>query len=227
MRILIIEDSFVLADTLASQFEKEHFLVDIAHDGQKGYEYASSGIYDAAILDLMLPRMNGFQVLEKIRSEGNTLPILVLSAKFELDDKVTAFEYGADDYLTKPFKFRELLMRIRAIVRRQNTKMSHMLSCGNLNLDLNTCTIYNKEKNLSTHLSGKEFQLLEYLLNNQRQVVTREQIVEKIWGYDSNAEYNSVEVYISFLRKKISYIHAHAQIRAVRGIGYTIMEAEN
>lgn len=226
MRILIIEDSYILADTLSSQFEKEHFLVDIAHDGRQGYEYAVSGIYDAAILDLMLPNMNGFQVLEKLRSEKNALPVLVLSAKSELDDKVTAFEYGADDYLTKPFKFKELLMRIRAIVRRHNKETPHILSCGSLNLDVNTCTIYNPKNNLSTHLSGKEFQLLEYLMNNQRQVVTREQIVEKIWGYDSDTEYNSAEVYISFLRKKITYIHANAQIRTVRGIGYT-MEADN
>ena len=226
MRILIIEDSSILADTLCSQLEKEHFLVDIAHDGRQGYEYASSGIYDAAVLDLMLPKMNGFQVLEKLRSDKNTLPILVLSAKSELDDKVTAFEYGADDYLTKPFKFKELLMRIRAIVRRQNTEPPHILSCGSLKLDVNTCTICSSENNLSTHLSGKEFQLLEYLMNNQRQVVTREQIVEKIWGYDSDAEYNSTEVYVSFLRKKISYVHANAQIRTVRGVGY-IMEADN
>lgn len=224
MRILIVEDSLLLADTLASQFEKEHFLVDVAHDGKLGYEYASSGIYDAAVLDLMLPQMNGFHVLKKLREENNPLPVLVLSAKSELEDKVTAFEYGADDYLTKPFKFRELLMRIRAIVRRRSGVQSYILTCGNLNLDLNTCTIFNRENELSVHLSGKEFQLLEYLLSNQRQVVTREQIVQKIWGYDSNAEYNSAEVYISFLRKKITYIQSNAQIRAVRGIGYT-MEA--
>lgn len=226
MRILIVEDSLLLADTLASQFEKEHFLVDIAHDGKRGYEYATSGIYDAAVLDLMLPEMNGFQVLKKLRKENNQLPVLVLSAKSELDDKVTAFEYGADDYLTKPFKFKELLMRIRAIVRRRSSANSYLLTCGNLNLDLNTCTIFNKDNNLSVHLSGKEFQLLEYLLSNQKQVITREQIVEKIWGYDSNAEYNSAEVYISFLRKKITYIQSNAQIRAVRGIGYT-MEADH
>ena len=187
MQILIIEDSEILADTLVSQFEKEHILADVAHDGQKGYEYADTGIYDAAVLDLMLPGLNGFQILEKLRKEGNALPIIVLSAKSELDDKVTAFEYGADDYLTKPFKFKELLMRVRAIVRRQTTAVSHILTCGNLSLDLNTCTMFHKDSGLSIRLSGKEFQLLEYLISNQNQVITREQISEKIWGFDSNA----------------------------------------
>lgn len=180
MRILIIEDSYILADTLISQFDKEQITADIAGDGNQGYEYLSSDIYDAAVLDLMLPGMNGFEVLQKLRGEGNTTPIIVLSAMSELDDKVTAFEYGADDYLTKPFKFKELLVRVRAIVRRQTTSNTYLLSCGDLNLDLNTCNIFNKSRNLSTNLSKKEFQLLEYLLSNQNQVVTREQIAEKM-----------------------------------------------
>lgn len=226
MRILVVEDSFILADTLASQFEKEHFLVDIAYDGKQGYDLACTGIYDAAVLDLMLPELNGFQVLEKLRKNKNNLPIIVLSAKSELDDKVLAFEYGADDYLTKPFKFKELLMRIRAISRRQNTDIASMLTCGDLRLDLNTCTLSNKENERSIRLSGKEFQLLEYLMSNQKQIISREQIVGKIWGYDSNAEYNNVEVYISFLRKKITFIGSGTHIRAIRGVGYT-MEAEN
>lgn len=226
MRILVVEDSYALADTLASQLKKEHFLVDIAYDGRHGYEQASTGIYDAAVLDLMLPELNGFQVLEKLRKENNPLPVIVLSAKSELDDKVLAFEYGADDYLTKPFKFKELLMRIRAISRRQSTVRSSALVCGDLKLDLNTCTIINETSGQSVRLSGKEFQLLEYLMNNQKQIVSREQIVEKIWGYDSNAEYNNAEVYISFLRKKITFIGSSAQIRAIRGMGYT-MEAEH
>lgn len=226
MRILVVEDSFILADTLASQFEKEHFLVDIAYDGKQGYDLACTGIYDAAVLDLMLPELNGFQVLEKLRKNKNNLPIIVLSAKSELDDKVLAFDYGADDYLTKPFKFKELLMRIRAISRRQNTDIASMLTCGDLRLDLNTCTLSNKENERSIRLSGKEFQLLEYLMSNQKQIISREQIVGRIWGYDSNAEYNNVEVYISFLRKKITFIGSGTHIRAIRGVGYT-MEAEN
>ena len=226
MRILVVEDSFILADTLASQFGKEHFLVDIAYDGKQGYEQASTGIYDAAVLDLMLPELNGFQVLEKLRRDKNKLPIIVLSAKSELDDKVLAFEYGADDYLTKPFKFKELLMRIRAISRRQSTDSASALTCLDLRLDLSTCTLSNERNGQSIRLSGKEFQLLEYLMSNQKQIISREQIVRKIWGYDSNAEYNNAEVYISFLEKKITFIGSNAHIRAIRGVGYT-MEAEN
>lgn len=225
MRILLVEDSFLLADTLKTQLEKEHYIVDVAYDGKEGYDQASTGIYDVAILDLMLPVLNGFQVLQKLRQDKNRLPVIVLSAKSELDDKVDAFEFGADDYVTKPFDFKELLMRIKAISRRQGIVNSSVLSCGNMRLNLNTCIISNAENDLSTRLSGKEFQLLEYLMSNQNMIISREQIVEKIWGYDSNAEYNNAEVYISFLRKKINFIDSNAQIKAIRGIGYLMEEA--
>ena len=186
---------------------------------------ASSGIYDAAVLDLMLPKLNGYEILKKLRQEKNQIPILILSAKSELDDKVLAFEYGADDYLTKPFETKELLMRILAISRRKGEIQGNILSCGNLNLDLRTCEITNADTKHSVQLAGKEFQLMEYFLNNQNQIISREQIIERIWGFDSNSEYNNVEVYVSFLRKKIAFIHANMRIRAIRGIGYTV-EAE-
>ena len=226
MNVLLVEDSYMLADTLVSALKQEHFMVDVAYNGLDGYDMASSGIYDVAVLDLMLPQLNGYEVLKKLRQKKNSIPILVLSAKSELDDKVLAFEYGADDYLTKPFEIKELIMRILALSRRKGEVQGNVLNCGNLNLDLRTCTMTNSETQQSVQLAGKEFQLLEYFLNNQNQIISREQIIERIWGFNSNSEYNNVEVYVSFLRKKISFIHANMRIRAVRGIGYTV-EAES
>lgn len=222
MRVLIIEDSHNLASTVAEALQKEHYQVDIASDGQQGYDYASTGIYDAAILDLMLPKMNGYEVLKKLRDNKNHIPVLILSAKSELDDKVLAFEYGTDDYLTKPFEVQELLVRIRAISRRKGEIENNILSCGNLLLNLSNCEISNSSGKPSMKLGGKEFQLMEYLLRNQNQVITREQIIERVWGYDDASEYNNVEVYISFLRKKISYVESDTRIRTVRGIGYSL-----
>ena len=226
MNVLLVEDSYMLADTLVSALKQEHFMVDVAYNGLDGYDMASSGIYDVAVLDLMLPQLNGYEILKKLRQEKNSIPLLVLSAKSELDDKVLAFEYGADDYLTKPFEIKELIMRILALSRRKGEVQGNVLNCGNLNLDLRTCTMTNSETQQSVQLAGKEFQLMEYFLNNQNQIISREQIIERIWGFNSNSEYNNVEVYVSFLRKKISFIHANMRIRAVRGIGYTV-EAES
>ncbi|MDY4771111.1 MAG: response regulator transcription factor [Lachnospiraceae bacterium] len=226
MNVLLVEDSYMLADTLVSALKQEHFMVDVAYNGLDGYDMASSGIYDVAVLDLMLPQLNGYEILKKLRQEKNSIPILVLSAKSELNDKVLAFEYGADDYLTKPFEIKELIMRILALSRRKGEVQGNVLNCGNLNLDLRTCTMTNSETQQSVQLAGKEFQLMEYFLNNQNQIISREQIIERIWGFNSNSEYNNVEVYVSFLRKKISFIHANMRIRAVRGIGYTV-EAES
>ena len=222
MKVLLVEDSYMLADTLASALKQEHFLVDVAHNGLDGYDMASSGVYDAAVIDLMLPQLNGYEILKKVRQDKNPLPILILSAKSELDDKILAFEYGADDYLTKPFETKELVMRILAISRRKGEVQGNILSCGNLNLDLRTCEITNSDTKQSVQLAGKEFQLMEYFLHNQNQIISSEQIIERIWGFDSNSEYNNVEVYVSFLRKKISFINANMRIRAIRGIGYTV-----
>ena len=226
MNVLLVEDSYMLADTLVSALKQEHFMVDVAYNGLDGYDMASSGIYDVAVLYLMLPQLNGYEVLKKLRQKKNSIPILVLSAKSDLDDKVLAFEYGADDYLTKPFEIKELIMRILALSRRKGEVQGNVLNCGNLNLNLRTCTMTNSETQQSVQLAGKEFQLMEYFLNNQNQIISREQIIERIWGFNSNSEYNNVEVYVSFLRKKISFIHANMRIRAVRGIGYTV-EAES
>ena len=228
MRILVVEDNLRLADTLADALRAENYMVDIANDGLQGYEDAASGIYDILILDLMLPKMNGYEVLSSLRSDGNHIPVLILSARSELADKLQGFRVGADDYVTKPFEIEELIMRIQAITRRRISQDIDMqfLRAGDLAFDNNTCEISNINTGKSMKISGKEMQLCEFLLINQNQVLEKEQIATKIWGYDSNAEYNNVEVYISFLRRKFQHLQVNTRIRAVRGVGY-ILEAAN
>lgn len=226
MRLLVIEDSLRLADTIAEALQKENYLVDVANDGQTGYEHASTGIYDMIILDLMLPKMNGYEVLSALRRDGQQVPVLILSARTELEDKLQGFTTGADDYVTKPFEIRELLMRIQAIYRRSNNQELSHLQLGNLSFDPSSCEMQNTDTHKSMKISGKELQLLEFFMNNSNQVLEKNQITTKIWGFDSNAEYNNVEVYVSFLRRKFHHLQVNVNIRAVRGIGY-IMEVSN
>jgi DNA-binding response OmpR family regulator len=222
MRILIIEDEKGLADVLVSAFKKENYMADAVYDGKSGYLQAMTGIYDAIVLDIMLPLLNGYEVVKKLRAENLTTPILVLSAKSELDDKIRGLDFGADDYLTKPFEMQELFARIRAITRRQGIPESSVLTFGDMELDLKQCCITNQTTSQSIQLGGKEFQLLELFMRNQNQIITREQIAEKIWGYESNTEYNNVEVYVSFTRRKMNFIGTNARIKAVRGVGYLL-----
>lgn len=222
MRILVIEDSVRLTDTIADALRDENYMVDIANDGLQGYEDAATGIYDMLILDLMLPKMNGYEVLSTLRNEGNDVPVLILSARTELDDKIQGFSIGADDYVTKPFEIQELLMRIQAINRRRIQQNVNELRAGNLVFNNNICEISNAVTGKTMKISGKELQLCEFLLINQNQVLEKEQIATKIWGYDSNAEYNNVEVYISFLRRKFHHLQVDVNIRAVRGVGYIL-----
>lgn len=222
MRILIVEDSYSLADTLQTALKNENYIVDAVFDGSDGYEYGRTGIYDIIILDLMLSKMDGYQVIKKLKDEKVYTPILILSAKSELDDKVKGFEVGADDYLTKPFEIKELIMRVNAIVKRNYNLQSQNLTCNNMSLDLKSCKMINTDTGKSIRISGKELQLLEMLLYNQRQVLTKEQITEKIWGYESNAEYNNVEVYVSFIRRKLKQLNCNVTINSVRGVGYSL-----
>ncbi len=222
MRILIVEDSEKLANAIANELEHGNCIVDIAHDGKSGFEQAATGIYDIAVLEYSLPGMSGIELLKKLRQNRNTLPVLILSSESEKEHKIEAFQEGADDYMTKPLDPRELLLRIRAILRRHGELEPDILSCEDFVLNLDTCQISNTQTNTAVKLAGKEFQLMEYLLRNQKQVITREQIINKIWGYDSDVEYNNVEVYISFLRKKLAQIDAHVRLKAVRGVGYIL-----
>ncbi|MEE0060772.1 MAG: response regulator transcription factor, partial [Acutalibacteraceae bacterium] len=177
-------------------------------------------------LDVMLPSLNGFQILNELRSEGIETPVLMLTAKSEIDDKVHGLDCGADDYMTKPFQTKELLARLRAITRRKGEIESNILSFGDLQLNTSVGEIYCKTTGKSMKLGLKEFQLLEFLLKNKNQIVTKEQIIEKLWGLDSDSEYNNAEVYVSFTRKKIKFIGSNVAIKAVRGLGYTLEEGK-
>ena len=227
MRILIIEDEYSLADAMAESLKRENYLVDICYDGNSGLDMALSGIHDIIILDLMLPNLNGLEILKIIREEKISSYVMILTAKGELDDKVKGLDRGADDYMTKPFYIRELLARIRAISRRTGDIEDYTLSFGDLKLNLKTCEIININNEQSMILSGKEFALMEFLFRNKNQVVNREQIAERIWGYDNDAKYNNVEVYLSFLRKKIKFLEANVRIKAIRGLGYTLEEVDD
>lgn len=227
MRILIIEDEYSLADVLRETFKKENYLSDIATDGEEGLNQALTNIYDLIILDVMLPKLNGFDVLKQIRSAKIMTPILMLTAKSELTDKLEDFDNGADDYLTKPFNTKELLARIKALTRRKGEITLEKTIFGDLELDSKTCTITCLTNQKSIKLGLKEYLLLEYLIANQNIAVTKEQIVEKIWGFDGyDLEYNNAEVYISFLRKKINFVESKVRIKAIRNVGYVI-EVQN
>lgn len=225
MKILIIEDEYSLADAIAETLKRENFVTYIATTGEEGEDEALSNIYDLILLDVMLPHKNGFDILKSIRNEKINTPIIMLTAKSEIYDKLNGLENGADDYITKPFHMKELVARIKVILKRKNNiDDTNVLQCGDLELNLTTGKIKCKEKSFS--INGKELEMLEILLLNQKQIVEKELLANKIWGYNSDAEYNSVEVYISFLRKKLELIKTHAKIKTIRGKGYK-MEVSN
>lgn len=222
MRILIVEDEVMLAGTLADLLSRERYLVDIVHDGEAGLDAAQSGIYDGMILDVMLPRMNGFEVLRRLRAAGNSTPVLLLTARGELEDRVEGLNSGADYYLTKPFESRELLACLRAILRRPGEVAAAELCFGDLALGEESGTLRCGEK--SVQLGAKECQLMRMLIASGRTTVPRETLYLRGWGYDGEAEGNVVEVYMSFLRKKLTHLKSRVKIAAVRGIGYHLTE---
>ncbi len=219
MRLLLVEDEKRMAQALCEILRQEKYDVDHFADGLEGLLALETGVYDLAVLDVMLPGKNGFEIAAA-REKGVKTPILMLTAKSELDDKVAGLDCGADDYLTKPFMTKELLARLRALVRRNSQSPDGTLSFGDL-------TLYKESSMLrcngnSVRLSEKELRILEYLIANQGRILTREQLAAKIWGYDSEAEYNNVEVYMSFARKKLTFVRSKTEIKAVRGIGYEL-----
>ncbi len=220
MRLLLVEDEKRMAQALCELLRQEKYDVDHFSDGLDGMYALETGTYDLAVLDVMLPNKNGFEIAASARKKGVKTPILMLTAKSELDDKVTGLDCGADDYLTKPFMTRELLARLRALVRRNINSPDGTLTFGDISLNKETSTLSCGEN--SVRLSEKELRILEYLIANQGHILTREQLATKIWGYDSEAEYNNVEVYMSFARKKLHFIHAKTEVKAVRGIGYEL-----
>lgn len=211
-----------MAQALCEILRLEKYEVDCFGDGISGLAAVESDIYDVIILDVMLPGLDGFTIAQKARKKRIRTPILMLTAKGELDDKVTGLDSGADDYLTKPFMTKELLARLRALLRRGMNALDGGLSFGDIQLDTNTFTLSCVTNGQNVKLSEKEYRILEYLIANQGQVLTREQFAVKIWGFDSEAEYNNVEVYMSFTRKKLNFVGAKTEIKAVRGLGYEL-----
>jgi DNA-binding response OmpR family regulator len=218
MNILIVEDEKDLAKVLVNIMKKENYKAECVYDGQDAVDYALSGIYDIIILDVMLPRKSGFEVLQAVRKQGLKTPILMLTAKSEIEDKVAGLDYGADDYLTKPFNTSELLARVRALSRRKEDYVGAELKLGNITLNKDTHEISTSKSTIKLGL--KEFEILELLMENKGRIITKEQFNEKIWGFDSEAEYNTIEVYISFLRKKLTAAQADIEIKTERGVGY-------
>lgn len=218
MRILVVEDETRLADALEQILLENKYMVDVAHDGQDGLDYALSGIYDAMILDVMLPKKNGFEIAAEMRRQKNQTPILMLTAKDAIPDKVTGLDSGADDYMTKPFAPEELLARLRAMTRRQGEVVLDEMSFEDLTLNLSTCDLKCGVK--SVHLNFKEFEIFRLLMANSPQVTTKETLIVKVWGYESGAEDNNVEAYISFLRKKLYFLGSRVGVTVLRKIGY-------
>ena len=224
MRLLLAEDEKALSKALTTILERNNYSVDTAYDGKEALEYLEADNYDGVILDIMMPKIDGITVLQEIRKKGKLIPVLLLTAKSEVDDKVIGLDSGANDYLTKPFNSRELLARIRAMTRTQTVQRNSQLKVGNITLDRATYEL--SAASGSYRLANKEFQMMEMLMSNPKNVISTERFMEKIWGYDSEAEINVVWVYISYLRKKLAALHADIQIKALRNIGYTLEEKE-
>lgn len=224
MRILLAEDENALAKALVKIFEKNNYSVDSVDNGEDAFDYIKAGEYDVVILDVMMPRADGITVLKKIRAEGNQVPVLILSAKSETEDKVLGLDSGANYYLTKPFDTKELLATVRAITRirvSNDTKMNF----GNITLDRATFELSSPTG--SFRLANKEFQMLEMFMINPRCVISAEKFMEKVWGFDTEAEINVVWVYVSYLRKKLTALNANVQIKALRNVGYLMEEADD
>lgn len=221
MNILIIEDEYSLADAISESLKNEKFNVTIKANGEQGEDEALTENYDLILLDVMLPGKNGFEILRYLRQEKIKTPIIMLTAKSEIDDKLNGLEHGADDYITKPFAMRELIARIKAVLKRTNNlDNTDYLEYGDIVLDLKNAKL--KCNNNEIQISGKELELLEQLLINKNQISSREGLAERIWGYESDSEYNNVEVYITFIRRKLKLIDSKVTIKAIRGVGYKL-----
>lgn len=222
MNLLIVEDEIQLADALAEILQRNKYHVDTVYNGEDGLHYASTGIYDCIVLDIMLPILDGISVLRMLRKQKISTPILLLTAKSDVADKIKGLDSGADDYLTKPFVTGELLARIRALTRRTGEVAVNGLQFHALHLDAQNYTLSCGQEQIK--LSLKEYQIMEIFMSNPKQIISKESFIEKIWGYESDVEYNNIEVYISFLRKKLQSIHANISIKTARGIGYFLEE---
>ena len=224
MKILVVEDEEALAEALSEILKRNKYSVDAVYDGEDGLEYAMTGVYDCILLDIMLPKMNGLDVLRILRKRHISTPILLLTAKSDIEDKITGLDSGADDFLTKPFVSGELLARVRALTRRKGEVITDEFTCGDVALNKSTFSL--SREGQFVKLSLKEYQIMEMLMANPKQLIPKERFIEKIWGYESDVEYNNVEVYISFLRKKLHVIGSNVTIKTARGIGYFLEGGE-
>ena len=222
MKVLIIEDEYNLADAISSMLKSKKYDVEIRTDGEEGLDEALTDIYDLIILDVMLPSMNGFEILKELKKENINSKVLMLTAKNTIDDKMVGFNNGADDYLTKPFHMEELLARVNIQLRKNNTASTDILELGDIELNIKTMELSNKNSNNKVKIIGKEFSLLEYFMSNPNQVMDKEQVFVKIWGYDTECDINTLEAYISFIRKKLKLIKSNINLKAIRNQGYVL-----
>ena len=220
MRLLLAEDEEALSKALVTILKHNNYAVDAVYDGQQALDYLECGIYDGLILDLMMPKVDGITVLKTIRQKGNKIPVLILTAKSEVDDKVFGLDCGADDYLTKPFVTKELLARIRAMTRRQSDLQDNALVYGDLRLDRTSFELISKKGKLL--LTAKEFQIMEMFMMNPKCILSAEQMMDRVWGLESETEISVVWTYISYLRKKLKTLDSSVTIKAVRNVGYTL-----
>lgn len=225
MRILVVEDEEAIADVIATKLRALKYEVDTSFDGEDGLYKATSNIYDLIILDIMLPKMNGLEILKEIKENDISAKVIMLTAKSELDDKLKGFDTGADDYVTKPFHIEELIARVNVQLRNTgNSKVKDILEYSDLALNLRTSILTCVTTNESINIPYREFLLLEYFMNNKEQIISKEQIYDKVWGMDADFESNNLEAYLSFLRKKIKIIGSKVNIKAVRNLGYKMEE---
>lgn len=222
VRLLLAEDEKELSKALCAVLKHNNYSVDPVYNGQDALDYGLCENYDGIILDIMMPKMDGLEVLRRLRENGISTPVIFLTAKSEIEDRITGLDTGADDYLTKPFNMGELLARLRALTRRKSEYSPNLLTFGNISLNRETFELTSGEA--SVRLGNKEFQMMEMLLSNPARLISTEQFMERIWGYETEAEINVVWVYISYLRKKLSSLNASVEIKAVRGVGYTLEE---
>lgn len=218
MRILIVEDEKEIADGVEGILKNAGYTADAVYDGEDGLEFIRSNVYDMILLDVMLPRINGFDIVRKVRAEGIETPVIMLTAKSRTDDKIQGLDLGADDYLTKPFDAGELLARIRARIRKNAGIRDNIITAYDIELDVSSYQLKKADKAIK--LSKTEFQMLECLMVNKGRILTRDMIISKVWGFEEHGEYNNVEVYISFLRKKLKFVCAKAVIMTQKGVGY-------
>ena len=224
MKLLLVEDERELSEALFQILTNNKYSVDAVYDGEDGLDYALTGVYDVIVLDIMLPKLNGLSLLKQLRKSGISTPVIMLTAKSQIEDRVLGLDLGADDYLTKPFATEELLARLRSITRRKgNVVNDNILTSGDISLNLDTYDLDVNNENI--RLTLKEFEIIKYFMERPKCVVSKDDLITKLWGFDSEVEYNNIEVYISFIRKKLTYLKSNVSIVTIRGVGYRMEDS--